>query len=138
MIAQHLEIRQELDTFVGEVSSVPAELPHQVAKLLQYVHAHLFEPNLSVKVVKTHCNFHDNNVTLRFGAAMGTSLREYIESLRLTAADRLLRKHPYPIYIIAMAVGYTYPETFCRAYQRQFGCQPSAHRAEARQDKKSR
>jgi AraC-like DNA-binding protein len=128
MIAQHQQIDRDLRQFLDEIRTVPPGLPHQLARVLGYVHDNLFDPALNVKVVKAQCQCHDNNVTLRFHSALGTGLREYIERLRLTAADRLLRDSRYPIYVVAMAVGYTYPETFCRAFQRQFGCQPSCRR----------
>lgn len=131
MIAQHQQIDQDLKQFLDEISTIPPGLPRQVVRVLSYVHENLFDPALNVKVVKAQCRCHDNNVTLRFHSALGTGLREYIERLRLTAADRLLRGSRYPIYVVAMAVGYTYPETFCRAFQRQFGCQPSSRRESA-------
>jgi transcriptional regulator GlxA family with amidase domain len=141
-MAQHQQIERELRQYLDDVRSTSPPVPLQISRLLAYVHEHLFEPELNVKVVKARCRLHDNNVTLRFRSAMGTGLREYIEQLRLEAADRLLGSQSYPVYVVAMAVGYSYPETFCRAYQRQFGRQPSGQcgrRAQRnRQEKRSR
>lgn len=125
-MAQYQQIERELKQFLDDLRSISRPVPLQVSRLLSYIHDHLFEPELNVKVVKAQCRLYDNNVTLRFRSAMGTGLREYIEQLRLEAADRLLSSHPYPVYVVAMAVGYSYPETFCRAFQRQFGRQPSS------------
>ena len=58
---------------------------------------------------------------------MGRGIREYIETLRLYAASRLLRDRRFEIYLIAMAVGYEHQETFCRAFRRHFGYPPSDH-----------
>jgi AraC-like DNA-binding protein len=127
MIAQCHLIDCELERFRKDLGLPPFPVPQQVARVLQYVHEHLFEPELNVKVAKAQCHLRDNNITLHFRRAMGTGLREYIEQLRLEAADRVLGSHELPVYRVAMAVGYTYPETFCRAFQRRFGRQPSWH-----------
>jgi AraC-like DNA-binding protein len=142
MIAQHQQIDQELKQFREEICTAPSHLPQQVARVLYYVHEHLFDPELNVKVVKAQCHCYDNNITLRFRSTVGTGLRDYIEQLRMEAADRLLVSRRYPVYLVAMAVGYSYPETFCRAFQRQFGRQPSCPQMARvqidHQDKRSR
>jgi AraC-like DNA-binding protein len=133
-MAQYQQIDRELRQFLDHIRhGTPPPVPPQVARLLNYVHEHLFDPELNVKVVKAQCRFYDNNVTLRFRSAVGTGMREYIERLRLEAAQHLLGSRSYPVYVVAMAVGYSYPETFCRAFQRLFGRHPSATASGRRQ-----
>lgn len=62
---------------------------------------------------------------MRFRRHVGLGLRDYVEHLRLEAADRLLRSGGYPVYLVALSVGYSHQETFCRAFARRFHCNPS-------------
>jgi transcriptional regulator GlxA family with amidase domain len=123
-MTQYQQIDRELRQFLDRVRGASRPAHPQIARLLTYVHEHLFEPDLNVKVVKAQCQFYDNNITMRFHNVMGMGLREYIERLRLEAARHLLGLS-FPIYVVAMAVGYSYPETFCRAFRRQYGLNPS-------------
>jgi AraC-like DNA-binding protein len=127
MLAKYQKIEIELQRFLSENHPAHHRLPLQLARVVLYVHEHLFEPDLNVNSIKVNCRLRDNNVTMRFRCSLGTGLREYIERLRLEAADRLLRTGSYPVYLVAMSVGYNHQETFCRAFLRHFGCSPSSH-----------
>src|ERR1043165_6002346 len=116
-------MRRELDYLLQELPQA-ACLPRDVAAVLEFIHAHVFEPSLSVKTVKQGCRITNNNISTRFRIGLGLGIREYIETLRLYAASRLLQGQRFEVYLIAMAVGYEHQETFCRAFRRHFGCPP--------------
>lgn len=101
-------------------------LSREVAAVLEFIHAHLFDSTLNVNRVKQCCRIRNNNISTRFRTTIGLGIREYIEALRLEAALRLLQCHRFEIYLIGMAVGYEHQETFCRAFQRHFGFLPSS------------
>lgn len=104
-------------------------LPRDVARAVQFIHAHLFDAELNVNFLKARCGLRNNNFSTRFRQALGLGPREYIESLRLTAADLLLREEKLEVYRVAVAVGYEHIETFCRAFQRQFQATPAGRRS---------
>jgi AraC-like DNA-binding protein len=108
-------------------------LPVQVARAVLYVHRHVFEPGLNAATVRAGCGVRNHNLTTLFRDTLGVTLRRYIETLRLEAAERLLRTVPSEVFLIAAAVGYDHHETFCRAFRRRFGCTPLASRARAAQ-----
>lgn len=114
----------------------PDGLPRDVSEVLDYIHQHLFDPDLNVTTVRAGCRLRDNNISTRFRMALGRGIREHIEHLRLRAADQLLRESDLEVYLVAMAVGYDHQETFCRAFQRHFGASPSQTREEARENVK--
>ncbi len=64
----------------------------------------------------------------RFRTATGASLREYIQSLRIEAAKRILESENHSVEQIAEAVGYTDPATFSKLFTRRCGVAPSAYR----------
>ncbi|HSS51806.1 MAG TPA: AraC family transcriptional regulator [Thermoanaerobaculia bacterium] len=106
-------------------SSIAVSYPRDIARMIDYVHDHLFDSSLNVNGLKAGCRLRNNNVTTRFRQRVGMGLREYIEKLRLEAAARLLMQREIAVYLVAMAVGYEHYETFFRAFQRYFGCTPS-------------
>jgi transcriptional regulator GlxA family with amidase domain len=117
-------MRRELDFLLQELPQA-ACLPRDVAAVLEFIHAHVFESSLNVNTVKQGCRVKNNNISTRFRIGLGLGIREYIEALRLYAASRLLQGQRFEVYLIAMAVGYEHQETFCRAFRRHFGCPPS-------------
>lgn len=108
---------------------IPPRLSQDLVSILRYIHEHLFEAGLSVAIVKNRCGVRNNNVTSRFRRQLGLGMRQYIEGLRLQAANLLLTEIDCEVYLIAQAVGYEHQETFYRAFRRCFGCTPVQRRA---------
>jgi len=129
LVSKHDRIARELKEFRTEVQTPDRRLPAQVSRVLDFIHRHLFDPQLNAGLVKARCGIRNHNISTRFKVLMGTGIREYIEQLRLQAADRLLRRREIEVYLVALAVGYDHPETFSRAFRRYFGCPPSARRS---------
>ena len=128
LVEKHERIAMELDRFRTEALVDGADLPREVRAILGHIHENLFDPDLNVEAVKARCRTRNNNVSTRFRLAIGVSIREYIEGLRLGAASHLLRQEGLEISLIGLVVGYQHQETFCRAFHRLFGCSPSEHR----------
>lgn len=124
LIEKQDQMRRELDFLLQEFPQA-ACLPQDVAAVLEFIHTHVFESSLNVNAVKQGCRIKNNNISTRFRIALGLGIREYIETLRLYAASRLLQGQRFEGYLIAMAVGYEHQETFCRAFRRHFGYPPS-------------
>lgn len=128
--AQQSSIEAELDRFREDICPSSASLPREMREVLAHVHCHLFDPDLNVQTIKDRCRIRDNNVSCRFRRVMGITIKEYIESLRLEAAIRLLEKR-VPVFDVAISVGYDYPQTFYRAFQRRFDCTPASLHSDA-------
>jgi AraC-like DNA-binding protein len=106
----------------------PQARSRQICELLQHVHAHLFDPSLSVKTLKARCRVRDNNVSCRFKLETGQYLHAYITMRRLQAAAELLGGSPFSIAEIAARVGYRHLQTFYRVFKDHFGCTPAVFR----------
>lgn len=117
-------IDAELDRFLADVAE-PGNLSRELREVLEHIHTHLFDPDLNVQSLKTRCRIRDNNISCRFRHVLGITIKEYIETLRLNAALRLLEKQ-IPVFDVAMAVGYLYPQTFYRAFHRKFDRPPAS------------
>lgn len=132
LLTKQARIDGELERFSDEVAPDVAAFPRGIAEILRFIHDHLFDSALNAAAARRSCGLRNNNVSTDFRIAIGLGLREYIEALRLQAAQRLLRSGDLEVYLVAMAVGYDHQETFCRAFQRQFGRTPSESRLAVR------
>ena len=128
LIEKQSVIQSELRNFLHETSPDTSGVSYEVALVLKFVHRNLFNPNLTVNLIKLRCGIRNNNISTRFRLDTGLTIREYIEYLRLGAAQRLLDSSQTEIYLIAPAVGYHHLETFYRAFKRSFGCTPLEYR----------
>ncbi|MEA2564110.1 MAG: two-component system, response regulator YesN [Acidobacteriota bacterium] len=126
LIKKQEQMRRELDLLLTQERPDTAYLPREIAALLDFIHGNLFDSTLNVSSARSNCRIRNNNISARFRTTLGVGIREYIEALRLEGALRLLRDRRFEVYLIAMAVGYEHQETFCRAFQRHFGCPPSS------------
>jgi len=128
VMAKASDIEIELDRVREEICPEPVNLSREIREIVEHIHRNLFDSDLNVQTIKERCRIRDNNISCRFRRVIGITIKEYIESLRLEAAIRLLEKR-IAVFDVAMSVGYDYPQTFYRAFQRRFDCTPaSLHR----------
>lgn len=128
LVEQQARIEQDLEAFRIETYPRKEGLTSEVRLILNHVHRHLFDLNLNVEQVKLSCRIRDNNVSSRFRHALGLSIKAYIETLRMEAAERLLKRRKIGVFDVAQFVGYNHLQTFYRAFQRRFGCPPATYR----------
>ena len=124
-------IDEELARFRRDLRPEVSQMPHLVRSMLDYIHEHLFDPMLNANTVKARCGIRNNNIATRFRNAVGMGVRDYIEWLRMQAALRLLAYQHLEVFLIGLAVGYAYHESFCRTFHRLFQCTPSEYRLRA-------
>ena len=124
------KIRRELEVWRPRMPpGEDAGFAPRDADILDDIHSHLFDPDLNVAAVRRRCDLRDNNASTRFRETVGLGIRDYIEKARIEAASHLLGSTEAEVYLVAEAVGYEHPETFCRAFQRQLGMTPSEYRS---------
>lgn len=74
-------------------------------------------------------NMSRNNLAASFKRCYGMSISEYIQSIRLDNAKRLLDAGRHTVLQVANAVGYESQSSFTRVYKKHFGHTPSQDRA---------
>ena len=121
-------IHRDLQAFQQAHPVPTAAVSHRVGQLLQRIHDDLFDTSLCVKTLKGRCRIADNNVSCRFKYEMGMSIRDYVESMRLDAAQHLLETGLYTAFEVGQALGYCNAQTFYRAFARHFHCTPGRMR----------
>ncbi len=127
-VGQYRRVENDLARFrEGQCLACEGE-SDEIRRILAFVHAHLFDRELNVALVKARCRIRDNNISTRFRRAMGFTIKYYIEHMRMKAAAELLCRRSIGVLDIALAIGYEHPQTFYHAFRRSFACTPSAYR----------
>jgi transcriptional regulator GlxA family with amidase domain len=98
-----------------------------IRELLAWLPDHLAD-DLSVPALARNVNLSERQFSRRFKHEVGASPAEYIESLRLDAACRLLETTNNPIEEIARVCGFGATETMNRVFRRRLNTTPGGHR----------
>jgi AraC-like DNA-binding protein len=105
-----------------------AGLPSQLEELLAAMSATLYDESLNVKTLKATCRARDNNISTQFKHHCRQSIKDCIESCRMSAAAEVLAACDEPITEVAYRIGYSHVQTFQRAFRRRFNCTPGKYR----------
>lgn len=124
-----IQIDKLLDDFRLEHRASDTDLPREIREILDHINVALFDSRLNVRFLKTRCRMRDNNISCRFHYVMGATIKEYVEGLRLEAAELLLHEETISIFDVGASVGYYYPQTFYRAFHRKYDCTPAVYRS---------
>jgi AraC-like DNA-binding protein len=109
-------------------------MPPDVERVLQCIHARLFDATLSVSAVMERCGIRSNGFSSRFKREMASAglgrltVRQYIEWSRVEAAKALLLDDDFELAEVAHGLGFEHYETFLRTFRRRTGQSPSAYR----------
>ncbi|HEY1605733.1 MAG TPA: helix-turn-helix domain-containing protein [Allosphingosinicella sp.] len=85
--------------------------------------------DLSIEALAARAHLGRRQFGRAFKASFGATPAEYVESLRLGEAVRLLATGRQPVDSIAAAIGYAGADAFRHAFERRYGVAPSIYRA---------
>lgn len=97
--------------------------------LMSYIQEH-YPQRLSLKELAREIDRNPQYVSAAFSRECGISVTEYIASVRIEQAKRLLRTTDVPINEIGRRVGYPDPQYFSRVFHRVTGLYPRRYRQE--------
>jgi AraC-like DNA-binding protein len=107
---------------IADLHKIADEMPaSELAALLRYVAAHLFEPDLTVASALRGAEVTDAAAPARLAAHLGRGLREDIAQRRIRVAQRMRQPDQMPTGRVAAAVGIPAEKTFRRAWRRHTG-----------------
>lgn len=113
---------------------IPRVLPREQdeSSLIQSIEAYLSQnyrdANFTVQQAADHFQLSISNLSHYFKNHVGVSVSEYVEQLRMQAAQELLTQTRYSVARIAAEVGYAQPATFMRAFKKVSGVSPTVYR----------
>jgi two-component system response regulator YesN len=112
----------------------PAELhaEDRVGRAREYIGVHFADPDLTVELVASHVGFSESYFCTVFKQTLGTTVKDYVTSVRLDRAKAYLwEKNPPTLADLALKVGYRDPNYFCTVFKRLTGTTPGAYRKRA-------
>ena len=98
-----------------------------VLKILQYCSEH-YKEHITVGCVANDLSISRSTVSHIFSARLGINFCEYINSLRLTEAEQMLKNANYSVTEISDVAGFSDVRTFNRAFLKRYGVSPSVYR----------
>jgi AraC-type DNA-binding domain-containing proteins len=117
---------------VGEGgAALPSRSTSPIAVLLRRLCTDYMEP-ISVDEAASECALSKSYFCHAFKKATGKTLLEYLHTLRLIEAERMLAETDQPIHAIANAVGFEDPAYFGRVFRAMRGVSPRQARERAR------
>ncbi|WP_028548394.1 helix-turn-helix domain-containing protein [Paenibacillus sp. UNC451MF] len=120
------QIYHQVCSFVNDhKKSQNVQLLENIVSLLQEAFA---DPDICLDSVAEQMGISKGYLSQFFKEQMGINFSDYLEDLRMTLAKELLAETDLPVFEIAVRVGYSSSNTFCRAFKRINGVSTSAFR----------
>jgi len=94
-----------------------------------YIHAHFHNPELTLDMVADHFQISMKYLSQFYKEQVGVGFSEYVNTLRMEEAKRLLLQTSLSVNEISQRVGYYSSNVFCRAFKRIFGMPPNTYRS---------
>ncbi len=99
-----------------------------ITQVRTYLEEKFCDSNFSIGALADQFGMNSTYLSTLFREQMGTTLSDYVESLRIRKADELLMRSDLRIEEIAFRVGYNSAYAFRRAYKRVCGVSPKEKR----------
>ncbi|WP_152391978.1 AraC family transcriptional regulator [Paenibacillus guangzhouensis] len=125
-LSRHFMPRQQL----AATTQSQARNVERFKQLLRYIDDHYAEP-ISVSKAAAIVNLNPYHFCKMFKKTTGSTLVEYINLIRIQAAERLLRESDHTITAIAEQVGLGNPNYFTKLFKRCRGISPSQWRKQS-------
>lgn len=112
---------------VPPATDTPAKESPYVRAMLSYISSHIAD-NVSVRAAAEHAGLDEDYASKLFKRETGSTMRDYILSLRIGSAKNMLRSSRMDIAGIARAAGFSDYAVFARLFRQKTGMTPSAFR----------
>lgn len=94
----------------------------------QYIKENYSDSNLSVKTIAEHANYSHYYLCNIFKKSTGTTINNYITTVRMEKAKELLKDKKIKLYEVSKSLGYSNPNYFIKLFKKYEGCTPTEYR----------
>lgn len=135
-IFRHETVMESLNAHSPEITesiaeaTPPSELGARIERLFAEERMFL-NPNLKIADVAAAAGSNRTYVSAYFNREASATFYDYVNSLRINYACRLLRETSDSVKMIAEKSGYNSPQTFIRVFSKIMGVSPSDYRAKS-------
>ena len=105
-----------------------AENPY-VIQTIRYIQDH-YKGNIQITDIAASLSVHRCYLSMVFKKTLGLSPQQFLMTFRIKKAEQLLQNTHYSINEIAKSCGYTDADSFCKAFKKINGINPSTYRRE--------
>jgi YesN/AraC family two-component response regulator len=130
-----ISIRRKLQEKYSRVDFIPvkkveekklSDLEEQfMSKVLQVIQTHLAEEEFSIEQFGKEVGMSRMQLHRKLKALTGKSASNYLRSIRLNKAKKMIEEQKGSISEIAYSVGFSSPQYFTRSFKDEFGYPPS-------------
>lgn len=110
-----------------EISMLPGGEGTSLRAIIDYCTAH-FAENLSLATLESELHLNKYYISHLFSSKLGLRFNDYVNSLRINEACRLLLGSDHSVTDVSEAVGFNTLRTFNRAFTKQMGVSPTEYR----------
>lgn len=110
-----------------EISMLPGGEGTSLRAIIDYCTAH-FAENLSLSTLESELHLNKYYISHLFSSKLGLRFNDYVNSLRINEACRLLLGSDHSVTHVSEAVGFNTLRTFNRAFTKQMGVSPTEYR----------
>lgn len=97
-------------------------------KLIKLIEDNLINPDFKVDVLGSELGMSRNVLYRKIDALTGMSVNDFIKSIRLKTALKLMETQQYVVYEVATMVGFNDHKYFSKEFKKQFGRSPSSYK----------
>ncbi|WP_128103514.1 response regulator [Paenibacillus sp. DCT19] len=115
-----------LDLF--QLSSEQDGSSAKMREILQYIHKRFHEKGFSIPDIAHHVGLNETYLSSLFKKQRGSTIKEYISSLRVEKAKELLLAKGLKLYEVADMTGFSDANYFTTFFKKYAGCTPSEYR----------
>ena len=120
LVYQILLLLTKIDECCRKNADVHIPKPHLIAEnAKKYIHRHIYEPIKSAQIAD-HLGISPTYLSTVFREAQGCTLMQYINTVKLEAISRLMKKEHVKLYEAAALFGYNDPNYVSRLYKKLF------------------
>ncbi|OKP80494.1 AraC family transcriptional regulator [Paenibacillus helianthi] len=100
----------------------------KMREILQYIHKRFDEKGFTIPDIADHVSLNETYLCSLFKKQRGSTIKEYISSLRVEKAKELLLDKELKLYEVADRTGFTDANYFTTFFKKYAGCTPSEYR----------
>lgn len=108
--------------------SIEDEASEEMKNILNYIGEHYSDTDFTVDMLCEFSGLSQRKISSLFRETQGETVKQYLNSIRLEEAKRLILNTDRRVTDIAYSVGYNYPSHFNKLFQNRFGMTPSQMR----------
>ena len=98
-----------------------------VARIIEPIHSHLTEHNLTVETLAEHLHLNRDYFSYAFKKVIGVTPITYINHMRCYNAKKMLQTKQYSTHEVALKFGFENYSYFSRTFKKYMGVLPSQY-----------